>query len=164
MSIPKLLIDTSPEQSAVGVLELSCAMSRAAFPWIEFEPHNRKHFQGRVFSRKVGQTLIVENSFDQCRLNIRHTEGWHFLLPTFGSFKTECEKRLYETRTGDSVLLLPNVDRRTERNLDRALVFSIDVNRLERTLGTILGLTEGVAIKIPVHPHLMKISSFPDNG
>ena len=96
-------------------------------------------FHARVAVRRLADLTLVANSTSPSRMDVDDAQGWHLVMPCYGSTQLLVGGHGIEATAGNNAVLLPNC-RRSAINATRCtVILPINVGRLARTRAAIAG-------------------------
>lgn len=107
-----------------------------------------KNFRAKVATCAIGDVRLLAHAATACRMEVDESRGWHLIAPYVGKASLRCDGRSFELQSGASALLMPNMQRSTERAPSSVVIASIDIGRLQKTMTVMSGHTESVRFAI----------------
>lgn len=87
-----------------------------------------------VTHMNVGGISVTANTTTPCRVEVAETQGWHIAVPFAGELSFEAGRQRADLKAGASALLLPNIERATDRGESSLVVASFQPAELQRRI------------------------------
>ncbi len=78
----------------------------------------------------VGSVNIATDSVTPCRMTVTDSQGWHFLVSVAGHAQTVSDRKPFSLLPGQTMLIMPNVKRTSERTSGGNIIAAFDIDEL----------------------------------